>query len=47
MIYRGVIYEYDIAQCDISVLRELNMITEMEYVKYKNMKKEDRVIKIG
>lgn len=47
MIYRGVIYEYDIAQCDISVLRELDMITEIEYVKYKNMKKEDRVIKIG
>ena len=41
------IYEYDIQQCDISVMAHLNIIDEQEFNKYRSMDKKERVIKIG
>lgn len=43
----SMIYEYDIQQCDISVMAHLNIIDELEFNKYRSMDKKERVIKIG
>ena len=44
---RGIITEYDIEQCDISVMKFLNIISEERYNELKNKDKLDRVKTIG
>lgn len=43
----GSIFEYDISKANISILRQMNLITEDQYKRYYVMDKREREINIG